>query len=278
MKKIDTLVEDIYEVLQGGLDEGSIEYQDGLNEFLDACRVVYQRAIGKRERNGHTLRLSNIGRPTCQTWHSAHNSPAEQLRGNTLLKFAYGDVIEALVIALSKAAGHSVEHEQAEVEVDGIKGHIDVVIDGKLVDVKSCSTYAFNNKFQDEENLGDDAFGYRGQGAGYSRGMEMPFYGWLAIDKQNGSLRVSRAKQETLPNVSALIQSARDAEASEELVRCYEPEPEGKKGNMKLGTTCSYCAYKFSCWENLRVFAYAKGPVFLTEVVEEPKVPELTQE
>ena len=56
---------------------------------------------------------------------------------------------------------------------------------------------------------------------------------------------------------------------------CYEAVPEGKSGNMKLAVGCSYCAYKKTCWPNLRAFLYSTGPRYLTEVKNEPKVQEI---
>ena len=58
--------------------------------------------------------------------------------------------------------------------------------------------------------------------------------------------------------------------------KCYEPKPDGKSGNMKLDIGCSYCAYNKACWPDLRAFAYSTGPRFLTEVVNEPKVQEIS--
>ena len=50
---------------------------------------------------------------------------------------------------------------------------------------------------------------------------------------------------------------------------------DGKSGNMKLAVGCSYCPYKKVCWPNVRGFAYANGPRYLVEVVNEPQVPEI---
>ena len=32
--------------------------------------------------------------------------------------------------------------------------------------------------------------------------------------------------------------------------KCYNPVPDGQSGNMKLNTGCSYCRFKFECWED----------------------------
>ena len=61
----------------------------------------------------------------------------------------------------------------------------------------------------------------------------------------------------------------------------YNPKPLGKSGNMTLCTECKYCSHKLHCWtdanggKGLRAFMYANGPVFLTDVKNLPKVPEV---
>ena len=57
---------------------------------------------------------------------------------------------------------------------------------------------------------------------------------------------------------------------------CHKPVPDGKSGNMKLAMGCSYCHFKHACYPKLRTFLYSTGPRYLTEVVNEPKVQEIT--
>ena len=63
--------------------------------------------------------------------------------------------------------------------------------------------------------------------------------------------------------------------------RCYEAEPDGKSGNMKLAVGCIYCPHKFECWKDangghgLRQFQYSTGVRYLTQVVNPPAVEEL---
>jgi len=54
-----------------------------------------------------------------------------------------------------------------------------------------------------------------------------------------------------------------------------ETVPDGKSGNIRLGTVASYNAFKHSCWPQLRTFLYANGPVYLTKVVRKPDVIEI---
>jgi hypothetical protein len=62
---------------------------------------------------------------------------------------------------------------------------------------------------------------------------------------------------------------------------CYPTVPEGVSGNMKLAKNCGWCPHKIECHKDsndgkgLRVFNYAKGPVYFTQVVKEPKVEEI---
>jgi hypothetical protein len=50
---------------------------------------------------------------------------------------------------------------------------------------------------------------------------------------------------------------------------------------MKVARGCSWCPHKFECHKDandgqgLRVFNYAKGPVYFTKIVSEPNVEEL---
>lgn len=280
-KDISTLVEDIYGLMENGVDEVD---EDLLDRFGDLCKDVLRGALVQRERVP-SIRMSNIGKPDCQTWHELHGTKGEPLRGPTLIKFAYGHVIEALILSLAETAGHSVENQQYSGDVDGVTGHIDCTIDGQLVDAKSCSNFAFNNKFLDEAELGSDDFGYYGQASGYEGIMHKPFYGWLAVNKETGAIRVSRANRDNIPDVHETIARKRSVESSDTFTgRCFEPVEFQKGGNLALCVTCSYCPFKWACWSDandgvgLRSFLYANKPVYLVRVEKLPKVPETTDE
>src|SRR5690606_29250687 len=53
--------------------------------------------------------------------------------------------------------------------------------------------------------------------------------------------------------------------------------PEGKSGNVKLDTKASYSPFKWTCFPQLRCFLYANGPLYLTQVVRKPDVPEINR-
>ena len=113
---------------------------------------------GERKR----LRLSAVGRTDRKLWYEINDPIPRKETPQLRMRFFYGHILEALLLYLATEAGHKVEHKQAEVVVEGIKGHIDAVIDGVLVDVKSASDYGFK-KFKDGQLVNDDPFGYIAQ-------------------------------------------------------------------------------------------------------------------
>jgi len=284
MADLDTLVSDIYSLLEGKL----VGDDSVLEKFgPELGKVFAKRFSSSREERVPTLRMSNIGRPLRQLWYELNGYKAEEISGKTLLKFSYGDLTESLVLVLAEASGHEVKDFQDEIEVEGIKGHIDAVIDGVLVDVKSCSPYSFD-KFKTGSLLeeGNDPFGYVAQLSGYAHAKKLPA-AWVAFNKQSGELCILKLPQEKIDeyNVIGRINQVREVIASKCIPeRCYSDEPDGKSGNRKLGISCSYCSYKQSCWDDanggtgLKVYSYSTGPRFLTTVVREPKVFEFKQE
>ena len=182
---------------------------------------------------------------------------------------------------LSKAAGHEVTGEQDEVEVDGILGHRDCVIDGCIVDVKSSSSRGFD-KFKSGTIAQDDGFGYLDQLDGYLVGsahdplvrVKDRAY-LLAIDKQLGRMclyehicREARIRER--------IAAYKHIVAQDQPPACQcGTVPDGKSGNIKLDTRASYSAYKYCCFPNLRTFIYSDGPRYLTQVIRPPDVMEV---
>lgn len=281
MADINTLVRDMNKVIDdgGGWDETiSSLAAKGFQDVLDT------RLSSKREEHKPTLRLSALGTP-CERklWYSI-NEPhgGEALPTSARLKFLYGDLLEELLLSLAVAAGHDVQGMQDTLAVGGVKGHRDAVIDGITVDVKSASPYGYK-KFAQGGLRDDDPFGYISQLSSYvyaGRDSDVeshPTLGaFLVVDKVNGHICLDM--YDFGPEIDTKLD---DVEHIKQMVRgeipdrSFEPEPMGKAGNMKLAMQCSYCDRKQECWENLRAFAYSHGPVYLTDVVDEPRVPEI---
>jgi len=255
--------------------------QDLIDDFGERMKqALVHWTEPKKQTKG--LRMSNIGRPARQLWYeSKKDSEPTPLKAPTHIKFLYGHLLEELLILFVKIAGHSVSDEQKEVTVDGIKGHIDCKIDGQVVDIKTASNFGFK-KFKEGTLYQDDPFGYMYQLSGYETSEGTNEGGFLAINKETGELALYCPGDLTKPNVNGRIDSLKNKLKSDTPPeKCYQPVPEGKKGNMRLPTGCAYCGFKNVCWSDanngrgLRVFKYANGLKYFTRVTSTPNVQEL---
>lgn len=278
-KSIDTLVTDIYETVSNptAFDKTNVE------AFAAALASRLSDRLTEEKRRP-TLRLSNLGTP-CERklWYSIHRSDdAEALPAPAKLKYLFGDILEELLLFLAREAGHDVRGEQDQIVINGVKGHRDAVIDGRLVDVKSASSFSFAGFKEGGMLKYDDPFGYLTQLGSYLSGSQRDplvadkdVASFLVIDKQLGHVCLDTyAKDNT--DYDQLVSKKREMLSEHEPPeRAYSDEPEGKSGNRRLGVSCSYCPFKKICWPNLRIFLYGKGPVFLTHVEREPNVTEV---
>ena len=286
MKKLNTLVEDIYDtisVLNAGTALNITE--EDLDAFGDAIKEALRKWSHPKERSSkNNLRMSNVGKPMRQLWYDLKSEEEDQLplESSVFIKFLYGHILEEVVLLLVKLAGHEVTSEQKEVDVDGVLGHMDCKIDGEVIDIKTASGFAFK-KFRDGTLRNDDPFGYMSQLSGYEESEQTNDGGFLALNKETGELALYCPEELDKPNVKKKIKTIRSFLNSDELPdQCYESVPEGKSGNMKLHRQCVYCRHKNTCHkdvnggEGLRVFKYANKLVYFTKVVKEPRVPEIT--
>ena len=207
--------------------------------------------------------MSNIGKPCSrQLWYDINgDDKAEGFSPQTRLKFMIGDIVEAFLIYLAKEAGHSVTEQQAEIEMDGIKGHIDCVIDGELVDIKSASSFAMK-KFKNGTLPDDDPFGYISQISGYGNALGKERGTFVAFDKSSGELATYTHAQ--LENTKLKIkQVKRDVALASPPDRCFETVKDRQTGRQKLGVNCSYCSHKHTCWDGELDMKFRSGrPVF----------------
>jgi hypothetical protein len=280
VKSIETLVQDI----RNRISSADPFDPEVVKTFSDSLAAMLASRLAETH-GTPSLRLSNLGTPDRKLWYSINRpESAERLPPSARLKFLYGDIIEHTVLFLAAASGHTVEFQQREVDLYGVRGHIDAVIDGELVDVKSASSFSFK-KFRDHGLERDDPFGYRTQLNGYLHGLTRDVSTvrpdrahFLAVDKTLGHICL-----DTHPRIEVdYEQMVRDKRAMlawpTPPSRCYSDVPDGKSGNRKLDLPCSYCSFKATCWPGLRVFQYSNRPVFLTAVKKQPQVDEITLE
>jgi hypothetical protein len=282
MKTIDTLVSDIEEVIYG---RGG--WYSAIGELLgnNIASASNKRFSKPQEPRGY-LSLSSIGTPCKRKLWYKINKPGmgEPLDAKMLLKFFYGDMIEELILAMVEASGHKLEGMQDRLNVHGIRGHRDAVIDGMTIDVKSCSPYAFK-KFRDGELRDNDPFGYISQLSSYVyAGKDDPLVtdktrgAFLAIDKVNGEICLDVYDfTEELKIKEQEMLAAKDLVAGDIPTERISPVPASKSSpNTKLDKSCQFCEYKKVCWPNLKMYQYSYGIEYLVHVEKPPKVPEVT--
>ena len=267
-KTIDTLVADIYNLVNTGKKNPDQEALFALGStVMDA--VKRQLWMATSDMPGR-LRMSNIGKPCSRSlWYDINgDDKVESLSPETRLKFMIGDIVEALVVYLAKEAGHSVTDQQAEIEMEGIKGHIDCVIDDELVDIKSASSFAMK-KFKNGTLPNDDPFGYISQISGYGNALGKKRGTFLAFDKSSGELATYTHSQ--LENTEIKIKEVKAAVTLPDPPdRCFETVKDRQTSRQKLGVNCSYCSHKHTCWAGELDLKFRSGrPVFFVGKADE---------
>lgn len=273
-KTLDTLIEDIYGILKS-CDKISEEQVKKLSENLTS--TIVKRLSQDSHRRSH-LSLSSIGKPLRRLWYDLKD-PIDESEEPAYhqLKFLYGDIVETLVLWLAEVAGHTVTDQQKEVVHYGIKGHIDSIIDGEVVDAKSASPRSYM-KFSKGTLVNEDPFGYLAQLKSYDEETGNGHPGFLAANKVTGELCLYRPDPDfDMPDTKAIIDSCQEAlsKPTPPEQRCYQDVAMGKSGNRCLDKGCALCPYKFKCWDNLRAFKYSSGIEYLTHVEKEPSVEEI---
>ena len=207
--------------------------------------------------------MSNIGRPKCQLWFDK-NKPegAEPLPVSFKINMIIGDIVEAVFKGLLRASGTSFDdNDKVTLKLSNggeVSGEYDMVLDGKVDDVKSASPWSFTNKFEDFHTLNKgDTFGYVSQLVGYATAAGKGVGGWWVVNKANGEFKYVSAAEANKEEVLQKIEDTYDyLDNDEPFERCFEAEPEtyrGKaSGNYKLSKTCGFCAHRHKCWPTLR--------------------------
>lgn len=228
----------------------------------DVMDSVRRQFGGGNSREEFRLRMSNIGKPTCQLWF-AKNKPEKALPKPTtfVMNMLLGDIVEAAFKGIITEAGVAYEDEdnfvQLELNEDTIHGSYDLIMDGALDDVKSASDWSYRNKFESYDTLSKgDSFGYIGQLAGYAKATGKKAGGWWVVNKANGNIKYVPADGLDLDAEIAKIQYTVDTVNKNEFKRCFNPVPEtfrGKpSGNTILNPNCKFCDFRFECFPELQ--------------------------
>ena len=264
----------LHQYLQDAVSGKSSMSDDTIKQVAADVADAMQRQFGSgKSRGDFTLRMSNVGRPTCQLWYDKNKPEAAiPLPTTFVMNMMIGDIVEAVFKGLLTEAG--VKYEDTDkvslsVGDDNISGSYDLIIDGAVDDIKSASDWSYRNKFDSYESLaGKDGFGYLPQLAGYAKATNKRAGGWWVINKANGKFKYLSASglnvNEEIDKIKKTISKVKE----NKFERCFEPVPEtfrGKPtGNKVLNDGCKFCSYRFDCWDSLielpAVKSQAKNP------------------
>jgi len=239
------------------------------NDVKDAVK----RQFSSDRKKDFTLRMSNVGRPSCQLWFEKNKPDAALPKPSTFtINMLIGDIVEAVFKGLLTEAG--VKYEDSEkVSLDcgnsNVSGTYDLILDGAVDDIKSASDWSYRNKFESFDALASkDSFGYVAQLAGYSKAANKKVGGWWVVNKSNGNFKYVSAKNINVDVEVDKIKNLVKKVKENKFERAFQPVPEkfrGKEtGNKILNDGCKFCSYRFSCFPTLverpAVKSQAKNP------------------
>ena len=251
-----------------------------IKQIGDDVMAAAQRQFGGgNKRDKFTLRMSNVGRPTCQLWYDK-NKPevAVPLPTTFVMNMMIGDIVEAVFKAILTEAG--VEYEDTDkvsldLGDDSVSGSYDLIIDGAVDDIKSASDWSYRNKFESYDSLASgDGFGYVAQLAGYAKASGKKAGGWWVVNKANGQFKYIPATGLDIDKEISHIKKTVETVKENKFEKRFQPVPEkfrGKEtGNTVLNTGCKFCSYRFDCWPSLverpAVKSQAKNPPIVAYV------------
>ncbi len=191
-KSINTVIPDIYDVMK------SKDYSGDLSAIaMQAGREVEEaisNAFSPYEQKTN-LRMSGIGRCERAQWYNVKGYTPEEIEGSVYLTFLQGHVLEAVLVALVKLAGHDIENQQKKHTVEGVNGSQDCDIDGELVDIKTASAWSWENKFT-PTGIADDGFGYVKQLSAYGKNANRKHGYFLALNKNRATRKLCKEESE----------------------------------------------------------------------------------
>lgn len=251
----------IHQYLENATSGKSAMSQETIEQVAIDIKDALNRQFNTKRDEKFRLRMSNIGRPSCQLWFEK-NKPETALPKPTtfVMNMMIGDIVEAVFKAILRESNVKFENSKdVTLEIDEkttISGSYDLVMNDAVDDIKSASDWSYKYKFDSYETLhSGDSFGYVGQLAGYAQASNKKAGGWWVVNKANGQFKYVPAHIDMDKELDKVKKNIKAVD-SDELVRCFEPEPEtfrGKPtGNMVLNKNCTFCSYRQSCWENLR--------------------------
>ena len=148
----------VHQYLQDAVNGKSVMSDDTIKQVANDVVDAMQRQFGSgKSRGDFTLRMSNVGRPTCQLWYDK-NKPevALPLPTTFVMNMMIGDIVEAVFKGLLTEAGVRYEDTNKvslNLGDDSVSGSYDLIINGAVDDIKSASDWSYRNKFDSYDSL-----------------------------------------------------------------------------------------------------------------------------
>jgi len=252
----------IYSFFQNAVAGKTSFSEEVADRVASDVKAALLKQFDSGPRGDFRLRMSNIGRPKCQLWFEK-NDPEDKtpFPPHFLMNMMLGDIVEAVFKGILTESGVTYQDsDYVTLELpDGqkIKGEYDMLMDGKVDDVKSASPWSYNNKFASLDTMQQgDSFGYIPQLVGYAEAAGVGVGGWWAVNKGNGQFKYVDASE---VDRDAVLQDIQDTvnyiENGDAFERCFEPVEETFRrkptGNKVLPSGCKFCSYKHKCHTNL---------------------------
>lgn len=262
----------LQELIHMTMDKMSNDEYDDLvvnDEWIDAVGENIKRELKKSlspRPEDFRIRSSNVGRPTCVLQMQKSGAKAARKPYHFVMQMLHGYMIEEIMTLILKVANANITggKEKVSLDLEGvtIKGEDDIQIEGKEYDVKSCSPWAFTNKWS--EGYGklkaSDNFGYVGQLMAYSEAQNIPVGGWIVVNKSSGEVAVvdaDNSPSERKEVLDKLKSTVRTITSDAPFKRCFDPledsfrkKPTGRKFLDR--NNCGMCDYKTSCYPGVQ--------------------------
>ena len=270
----------------------AVEFED---QWIEDAGEMFKDALRKQlsgRENEFRLRMSNIGRPSCQLQMEKAGAERSRMPYNHVVRMMLGDAVECIMEVILRVSGANITGGKSQAEFNiadtTINGEDDIEIDDKVYDTKSASPWAYDNKWADGWHglAKDDAFGYTAQLLGYAQGLGKQPGGWIVVNKSTGEVRVVEAcpSEDEVKKINEQVsQTIQKITSDAPFERCFAPVDEYFRskptGNKRLSNSCSFCSYVAECWPDAvykpQAMSQAKNPKYYwyTEykTTEEPK-------
>ena len=262
----------LQELIHMTMDKMSNDEYDDLvvnDEWIDAVGENIKKELKKSlspRPEDFRIRSSNVGRPTCVLQMQKSGAKPARKPYHFVMQMLHGYMIEEIMTLILKVANANITggKEKVSLDLEGvtIKGEDDIQIEGKEYDVKSCSPWAFTNKWS--EGYGklkaSDNFGYVGQLMAYSEAQNIPVGGWIVVNKSSGEVAVvdaDNSPSERKEVLDKLKSTVRTITSDAPFKRCFDPledsfrkKPTGRKFLDR--NNCGMCDYKTSCYPGVQ--------------------------